>query len=163
MRDFRSSVLRLLGASFIALVTGSACAEAVAVCSDPVGQAYYHRTPLVSKKDSGFQQDKITGGLTTLQQLENGEYDILIVDTRKQVISFRQDGGNILLLRRGKNDATFLVIFPGMTIELYTFYTDADGIKRFDMLQSKGGDGMPIHKSSVMTGVCSEMNLDLIK
>lgn len=163
MTTTQPRVLGVLGAAVSFLVAGGAFAQAVANCSDPEGHAYYHHYPPVSKKESGFQKDKITGGLTTLQRLDNGDYDILIVDFRKQVISFRQDGGRIMLLRRGTNDATFLVTFPGMTIELYTFYTDADSVKRFDILQSKGGDGMPIHKSSVMTGTCSELDLHLVK
>ena len=49
-------------------------------------------------------------------------------------------GALVKLLRRGASDANFLVVFPGMTIEPYTFYMDADGARRFDILQSKGGD-----------------------
>ena len=68
-----------------------------------------------------------------------------------------------MLLRRGASDATFLAVFPETTIELYTFYTDADGVKRFDLMQSRGGDGMPNHKSSVMTGPCSQIDLEKVK
>lgn len=163
MRIAQCRVLGVLGAICSILIASNAFAQAVASCSDPEGHGYYHHQSAVSKKESGFQQERIRGGLTTLQRLDNGEYDILIVDIRKRVISFRQDGGTVMLLRRGTSDATFLVVFPGMTIELYTFYADAAGSRRFDILQSKGGDGMPIHKSSVMTGICSEMNLLLIK
>jgi hypothetical protein len=123
----------------------------------------FHNYSLVARDKSGFRKAAITGGLTTLQRLENGEYDILFVDVRKQIISYQQDGALVKLLRRGANDATFLVVFPGMTIELYTFYMDADGARRFDILQSKGGDQMPIHESTVMTGTCSQINLNLIK
>jgi len=51
---------------------------------------------------------------------------------------------------------------PGMVIILYTFYRETDGRERFDILQSKGGDGMPIHVSGVMTGSCSGLNLNLL-
>jgi len=103
-------------------------AQVIAKCGQLEGYANYQNRPPVPRSKSGFQKDEITGGLTTLQKLSNGEYDILIVDARKQVISFKQDGGKILLLRQGKSDSTFLAIFPGMAIELYTFYRDADGI-----------------------------------
>ena len=154
---------RLLLASYSAVAVGNASAQAVATCSDPEGHAYYHYAGLLSKSQSGFEKDKITAGLTTLQRLDNGEYDLLIVDIRKQVISYRNDGGRVILLRRGMNDATFLVIFPGKVIELYTFYVDSAGAKRFDLLQSKGGDAMTIHKSSLMTGVCSRLDLSAVK
>lgn len=152
-----------LGACCLSLSSGGAIAKVVAVCSDPGGHAYYHYSGLVSKQESGFAKDKITGGLTTFQRLENGEFDVLIVDVRKQVISYRNDGARVLLLRHGTNDATFLVVIPGKVIELYTLYIDSEGEKRFDLLQSKGGDGMPIHKSSVMTGRCSHIDLGAAK
>lgn len=137
-------------------------AQVVANCGQLEGYSHYPYRPPVPKNQSGFQKDRITGGVTTLQKLPNGEYDILIVDARKQLISYKQDGGKILLLRRGRSDSTFLINFPGMVIELYTFYRDSDGVSRFDVMSSKGGDRMPIHKSSVMTGQCSELNLHLI-
>lgn len=163
MTTAQHGVFGFIGASCAILLAGNAFAQAVATCSDPVGHAYYHHMPHVSKKESGFQQDKITGGLTTLQRLENGEYDILFVDIRKQIISSRQDGAKVLLLRRGKQDATFLAAYPGGAIEIYTFYSDAGNVSRYDILSSKGGDRSLVHKSAVMTGMCSEMNLQLIK
>jgi hypothetical protein len=135
----------------------------IASCSDLKGFSYYHHTGVVPRKESGFQEDKISSGLTTLQRLGNDEYDVLIVDARRQPISMRNDGGKILLLRKGTNDATFLVVFPGMVIELYTFYRDGDGKARYDLLSSKGGDGMPIHKSSVLSGTCQNLDLSLIR
>lgn len=146
-----------------ALATPLADAQVVATCSDPEGHAYYHHTGVVPKQKSGFSTDRITGGLTTLQRLENGEFDVLIVDSRKQVISYKNDGGRVVLLRKGSSDATFLAVFPGMVIELYTFYVDADGVKRYDFMQSKGGDHMPIHKSTLMSGTCSHLNLNAAK
>ena len=156
-------IFRLLGACCLVLAGSPAFSQVVATCSNPKGYAHYHYRPPVPKKKSGFQKDAITGGVTTLQRLENGEYDILIVDARKQTISYRKEGGKVMLLRRGASDATFLAVFPETTIELYTFYTDADGVKRFDLMQSRGGDGMPIHKSSVMTGPCSQIDLEKAK
>jgi hypothetical protein len=153
----------LLGAGISILITSNTFAQAVAICSDPGGQAFYHHMPMLPKTESGFQQDRITGGFTTLQRLENGKYDILITDARKQVISSRHDGARVLLLRRGKADATFLVAYPGGSIEIYTFYADAGNVRRFDLLSSKGGDRALVHKSSVMTGECSELNLQLVK
>jgi hypothetical protein len=142
---------------------GTSFAQTIASCSSPEGYAYYHHTDLVPKEKSGFEKDKITGGLTSLQQLSKGELDVLYVDTRKTIISSKQDGARIALLRRGSSDVTVLVWSPNASIELYTFYRDSAGNARFDILSSKGGDAMPIHKSAVMTGLCSELNLELLK
>lgn len=154
--------LLLLGASCLFLAAGSVRAQLIATCSGLEGHAYYHYSGLLSKQQSGFEKDRIPDGLTTLQKLGNGEFDILIVDTRKQVISYRNDGGKVVPLRRGTRDATFLVVFPGRVVEIYTIYTDSEGVKRIDLLQSKGGDDLPVHKSSILTGTCSVMNLHLL-
>lgn len=163
MTTTRRALLGALGITLMAFSRAGISAQPIATCSEAEGYAYYHHTLLVLKAKSGFEKDKIGGGLFTIQLLDNGEYDVLFVDVRKRIISFKQDGGFVQLVRKGASDATFLLIFPGMVIELYTIYVDASGAKKFDLLQSKGGDGMPVHKSSVMTGLCSEMNLQLLR
>ena len=140
-------------------------AQEITSCNDPKGYGYFHHHQggLMSKSESGWSEEKITGGITTLKKLSDGKYDMLIVDIRKKIISFREDGSEIVLLRKGVDDATFLHIYPDNVIELYTFWKDGEGKYRFDMLQSKGGSNLPIHKSSVMTGLCSTVKFDLIK
>jgi hypothetical protein len=137
-------------------------AQTIADCKNPEGYAYYHHQGIVPKKSSGFQDDKITGGITTIKKMANGKFDILIVDIRKKIISMVEDGGTVMLLRAGEKDATFLLYFPNMTIELYTIWIDSEGNHKFDILQSKGGDAMPVHKSSVLVGSCDSINFDLI-
>jgi hypothetical protein len=142
---------------------GTSISAEIASCRNLKGSSYFHYSGLAAKNQTGWQNDAITGGLTTLQRLEDGKYDIVIVDVRNKIISLRQDGGDVLLVRRGATDATFLHLNPGMTIEIYTFWTDRDGYHKFDLLQSKGGDGMLIHKSSVMIGDCDPINFELMK
>ena len=137
-------------------------ADTIVTCKNPAGYGNYHYAGIVSKEKSGFTDDKITGGLFTLVRVNKKEYDILFVDVRQTIISHMQDGGAVRLLRKGKDDATFLVFYPGMLIELYTFYRDASGSEHFDILQSKGGDKMHVHKSTLMTGNCSGLNLNLL-
>ena len=147
---------------FAILFSSTLFAQTIANCKNPEGFAYFHHAGIVPKKDSGFQKDKITGGLTSLVKLPDGKFDIVIVDIRKEIISMTQDGGRVALLRRGSKDATFLHFHPGMVTEIYTFWIDAEGKAKFDLLQSKGGDKMRIHKSSVMVGDCSSIDFDLI-
>jgi hypothetical protein len=137
-------------------------AQNIASCGPTSGYSNYHYSALIGKKDSGFSKDKISSGLTTLQKNANGEYDILMVDTRKKIISLVQDGGKIVLLRSGESDATFLHFYPGMVVELYTFWRDSEGRNHYDLIQSKGGDAMPIHKSSVLTGDCESIDFSKI-
>jgi len=159
----RKMILGVILTTFVAAIPVDAfSAETIVTCKNPAGHANYHYAGILQEKDRGFVEDKITGGITTLIKIKENEYDILFVDTREKIISTKSDGGRVVLLRKGKNDATFLLMHPGMVITLYTFYRESDGRERFDMLSSKGGDGMPIHKSSVMTGNCSGLNLNLL-
>ncbi len=136
--------------------------QSITTCGKTNGHSIYHFSGILPKKDSGFTKDEITSGKTTLQKMSDGSYDIYMVDARNKIISLVQDGGKVILLRKGKNDATFLHLYPGMVIELYSFYVDNDGISRYDLLQSKGGDGMLIHKSSVLSGLCDKILFNLI-
>ena len=147
---------------FIAFYSTLTFAQTITNCRNPTGYAYYNHSGVTSKKESGFQTDKITGGITSFVKLPDGKFDINIVDIRKQIISFTQDGGRVVLLRSGNSDATFLHFHQGMVIELYSFWLESDGKAKFSMIQSKGGDNMPIHKSSVLVGDCDAINFSLI-
>ena len=137
-------------------------AQAITSCKNPEGYAYFHYSGRVSKAESGFTKDKITGGMVTLQKISENKYDILFVDIYKEIISAVGDGGNVVLLRRGKTDATFMHSHPGRVIELFTFWIDTGGLAKYDLIQSKGGDLMPIHKAAILVGTCGPINFMLI-
>lgn len=134
----------------------------IATCTGLSGQSFFHGGGLVPKKSQGWAKDGIKEGRTTFKRLKDGKYDILMIDAMQTLYSLRQDGGEVILLRKGSTDATFLHVHPGMVIEIYTLWKDIDGVGRFDLLSSKGGDGMSIHKSSVMTGLCNEIDFNVI-
>ncbi len=140
-----------------------AFAEDITTCKNPTGMAYYHHANIIRKKDSGWGKDKISDGRLTLKKISDGEYDILIYDATKTLFSLKQDGGQIILMRSGENDATFLHFYPGRVIELYTFWKDLSGKFKYDLIQSKGGDLTLVHKSSVLIGSCTEINFEVIK
>lgn len=123
----------------------------------------YHYQGVIKKSDSGFKKDEIPSGLVTLQKTANGNFDILLVDSRKKIISLAQDGGEIVLLRKGSKDATFMHYHVGMVIELYTFWIDNDNKLHYDIIQSKGGDGMLVHKSAVLSGRCDAFDFGLLE
>jgi hypothetical protein len=152
-------IILLLGSVFFTSLTH---AQAITSCKNPEGYSYHHYSGQVPKANSGFTKDKVTGGMVTLQKVGEKKYDILFVDANKEIISAVGDGGNVVLLRRGKADATFMHSYPGKVIELHTFWIDSDGLAKYDLLQSKGGDLMQIHKSSIMVGTCGAINFSLI-
>jgi hypothetical protein len=154
--------IAILLASFVLSPAFANTTVDIATCTDLTGSAFYHGAALLERKDQGWTKDEIKGGRTTFKKQKDGKYDILILDAMKTLYSVRQDGGEVILLRRGKKDATFLHVHPGMVVEIYTLWKDLDGVNRFDLLSSKGGDGMLIHKSSVMVGLCNDINFAVI-
>tara|TARA_B100000945_G_C20004774_1_gene422664 strand:- start:225 stop:503 length:279 start_codon:yes stop_codon:yes gene_type:complete len=86
----------------------------------------------------------------------------LILDARKELISFRQDGASVTLLRKGAKDATFLFYAPGAAMSLFSFWEDYEGNYKMERLSSKGGDRLPIHSSSLMIGDYKPINFSLL-
>lgn len=140
----------------------SAHASDIASCSDPSGKGYFPEIGLVAKKDSGWSDEKITGGITKVAKLAENEYDVLFVDTRKEIVSARRDGGRVLLLNRGKNAFSLLVVYPGTTAEVYTFLKSNSGQLEYIQTLSRAGDAVLITKASVMRGTCSYIRFDAL-
>ncbi len=133
----------------------------IASCSNPQGKAYYYEYGLVSKKDSGWVDDeKISSGITKLTKTGENTYDILFVDTRNQMISSTEDSGKVLMVSGGKNIASFIIIYPGATTEIYTFLKNNSGVNEYIHITSRGSDAMLINKASLMRGECDYINFD---
>ncbi|MYM36419.1 hypothetical protein GTP38_18995 [Duganella sp. FT94W] len=126
----------------------------IASCSNPTGTGYYPETGIITAKDSGWTDEKITGGITKLIKINDKEYDILFVDVRKEIISARSDGGYVILLNRGKSAVSVLVVYPGKTAETYTFLQANSGKFEYIQTLSRAGDGVLITKATVMRGDC---------
>lgn len=138
----------------------SAQAADIAACSDPSGKGYFPETGIVKKADSGWADEKISGGITKLTKVGENEYDILFVDIRKDIISARADGGTVIPLSRGEKSISVLVVYPGKTAEVYTFLENASGGLEYLYTLSRSGDGVLITKASVMQGTCSYIAFD---
>lgn len=150
--------MRLAVYAFTLAASTAAQATDIASCSDPEGHAYFPEIGIVGKKDSGWSVDKITGGITKLVKLSEGEFDILFVDATKDIISAKGDGATIIPLNRGESVFSVLVVYPGKTAEIYTFLQDTSGKLEFLQTTSRAGDGVPITKAGVMRGTCSYIN-----
>lgn len=133
----------------------------IASCSSPTGKGYYFEYGLVDKKNAGWvDNEKISTGITKLIKTGENEYDILFVDTRKQIISSKEDGGSVLMVSRGKNIASFLVIYPGKTTEIYTFLKNNSGVNEYINITSRASDAILINKASLMRGTCDYIDFD---
>lgn len=138
----------------------SAQAADIASCSDPSGKGYFPETGIVKKADSGWADEKISGGITKLTKVGEHEYDILFVDIRKDIISARGDGATVIPLSRGEKSFSVLVVYPGKTAEAYTFLKNASGELEYLYTLNRAGDGALITKASVMQGTCSYIAFD---
>ncbi|MEB1548863.1 hypothetical protein VDQ94_08115 [Xanthomonas campestris pv. campestris] len=147
-------------AALIALST-PVCAAEIASCSNPAGKGYYAETGIITAKDSGWNDERITGGLTKLSR-QGDEYDLIYVDVRQEIVSAREEGAQVMLLSRGISSASVLVVYPGKTAEVYTFLKTLSGKLEYIHTLSRAGDEVLITKASVMRGDCRYINFDAI-
>ena len=134
----------------------------IANCSNPSGYAYYPDMGLFDKKLSGWTKDKISNGITKATKNQKGEYDIIFVDVTKNIISSREDGGEVLLLNKGKSSFSLLVVYPGKTAEIYSFIKNNSGLLEYIHITSRAGDLISTVKSTVMQGECSFIDFSKI-
>lgn len=126
---------------------------------NPQGKAYFPYVGLVSKKDSGWHNDGIKNGVFEVV-VSNGNLDIRYVDAAKRIKSSLADGGQVTILNKGENEISVLVYYPKTSIEIYTFYIDTDGNKKFTLTQMRGGENTMVTKASILTGSCNFIYFD---
>lgn len=145
-----------------ALLCSSAQAGTIAACGPQKGQSYFPAAGLVSKSDSGWQTDQISGGATTLTLSDKGDFDVLFKDSRGTITSATGDGGKVVLLRLSHLEVTVLVYYPegAQAAEIYSFVRESDGSAKMLQLASKGLS-VPgsIAKAGVYVADCSALNL----
>jgi hypothetical protein len=139
-----------------------AISQNITTCRAPEGYSYYHYQGATPKDRSGFTEDKLSRGVFTIKKIDSETFDILYLDARNTVTSSLADGALIRLLRRGKSDATFITIYSGSAIDLYTIWVDNDSRSKFDLILSRGGDSTLLHKSGVLVGDCDPIDFSLL-
>lgn len=140
-----------------------AFSQTIADCKNPEGFSYYHYN-VDGKIQSEFVKDGISNGIISIIRTGSNAYDLVVVDIRKKLISMVQTGGSFFVVRKGSFDATFLLVFPGKSVEIFTLWSDGKGNNKLDMLESKGGDinSNITHKSALLIAKCNFINFDLI-
>lgn len=146
--------------SIAVIATGSqAAAGTIAACGPQKGHAYYPAAGLVKKGQDGWDEDQMSTGATTLTQNNKGELDVLFKDSRGEIVSSRDDGGQVIPLRMSKNEITVLVAYSegAQAAEIYSFVREADGSAKMLQLSSKGVAMIP--KAGVYVADCTTLNL----
>lgn len=147
--------LRTLAAAAAAFVACSpaAASELLASCGAVAGHAYYPNNGVIQEKHTGWTEDRISSGNTTLVRRDDGTLDLLFTDSTGASISARGDGGEVLLLRQAGSEAAVIVAYPRV-LELYHYVREPSGRLVVMHLQTKTGT---ISKGALMVGTCSAL------
>lgn len=144
------------------LATSSAHAATLAACGPQKGHAYFPAAGAVPEGEDGWTEDQVSAGSTTLTMSDNGELDILFKDSRDEIVSSRNDGGRVILLRKSSNEMAVLVAYPegAQAAEIYAFVRQTDGKAKMLLLSSKGLTApVAIPKAGVYVADCSTLAL----
>ena len=155
-------MFRLTGIVLLALFAASIHAQEITTCRNPSGKSFFHYSGIVGKAQSGWTDDKITGGVVTLVKGRDNKFDMLYLDVRGKPISMMQDGADIRLLRLSPDTITLLAYYQGNTTEIYSFFSEKDGKNRYTVLTNKTGGGVYLPKSSLLVGECEPIRFDLL-
>ena len=119
-------------------------------CGESKGYAYFFEGGLVDKKNSGFSEDGINGGLTSLT-LNDNNGDVLFKDATGILKSASSQGAVVLTLNAGENGINWVVIFPDGAIEIYSL-----NISSMKMVSYRNTVGNAlVAKNSLMVSNCS--------
>ena len=150
MKNFMYALMLLMP------ISSAAFAETkITSCQSYAGYGYYPFVNPISKNNSGWKEDKTTGGKTSLVMQESGKYDVIFADSMRPRVSATEDGGTVVLLRKSPKDIAVLVNYL-MVAEIYTFWKTDDGQLQYSLVQSKGGT---ISKTGAYVGTCDLINL----
>lgn len=155
--------MKLFKLAFICLLPLTANAKDIAECSNPSGRTYFPHVGMVPAQKAGWGDDTIKGGITKVTVNEKGEYDVLFVDASKSIISSTEDGGKVVLFAKGSQSFGLLILYPGKTVETYTFFKTNSGKLEYTNTTTRAGDELPLLKTSLMRGACSFINLENVK
>tara|TARA_B100000963_G_C22368839_1_gene554925 strand:- start:172 stop:630 length:459 start_codon:yes stop_codon:yes gene_type:complete len=102
------------------LISSNVYAETLLTCDAPKGKGYYYQGPIISKKLAGWSDDGISKGSFSLIKNKD-KFDILYKDASGSLVSSTADGGYVVPLGNNMKNYSFLVSYPNVTAELFTF------------------------------------------
>jgi hypothetical protein len=115
----------------------------------------------VPAEKSGWTKNFLSGGKTTLSLSDDGNFDILYVDSTLNISSARADGATVDPIRFGDDEITVTVNYPGQTFEIYSFTRVGGGVLRLTYLQSRGA-AAGFNNGTLMIATCSRIDIELI-
>ena len=120
-------------------------------CGESKGYSYYFESGVVDKKNSGFSDDGITGGLISLTLDDKNKGDVLSKDATGVLKSATSQGAVVTVLDASENGVNWVVIYPDGTLEVYSL-----NISSMKMASYRNTVGNPlIAKNSLFISDCS--------
>lgn len=150
--------MKYILALFILFVPVFGFSKTLATCTTQTEHAYYANIGIIQAPSAGW---KISSdpGTVTLNQLSEGDYDILFIDATKEIHSAKENGAQIKLLWKNIVSMAFSAFYPNQGIEIYHFMKENTGKYLLTILTTKEGDTL-FYKSSLENGTCSFVSLD---
>ena len=140
-----------IAAIFYLLPISSASAEVLIKCGASEGQVFFIEGPYIAKKDSGWTEDTIDSGSTSVVVVDE-EFDVIFSDATGNVVSARAAGANVVLLGTNEETGSFSILtnYFGVPVEVYTYYAQTKQL--FVFAQKYGA---PISLSRTLVSNCS--------
>jgi hypothetical protein len=143
-------------------VSNLVAAEQIASCGSSKGYTFFNdKYPLFNTKQ-GFNLDGIDG-YVILESLPDNKFDIKFKDIRGLEISALSSGAEIKLLRFTKDNIAIEVLYPNTEIEIYNFFVDKKGKKKYTVLKNKANKSISqspyaANSSALFSGSCELFN-----
>lgn len=142
---------RICLAFALAVVAFTANAEIVATCGASEGRSYYIPGGLVTAKDAGWADEKISKG--SFQLLRSGdEYDIVFTDSTGGTLSSKGDGATTTGFYDQAGNLVVIVMYPESLIETWVFWLSVKTERVATYSQAR--HHAPIRKHSLLRATC---------
>ena len=144
MRKYFISILLLL--SFAASAEGFTIS-----CGASKGYSYFFEGGLVGKDKEGFIDDGISNGKISLTVDEEGNPDVLTLDSTGSLKSATSQGGKVFMPSTSDNGANWVIQYGDGTLEVYSYSITSNKVAIY-----RNTVGSLFPKNSLFISDCSQ-------
>jgi hypothetical protein len=138
-------------------------AQEVATCKDPEGWAYVVQGSNIPPGKAGWQRERLSRSVFTIQKTGPHEFDVLYLDEKQKMQSSKDQGAKVFYLGGDDAAASFLVAYDYGTAFVYSLFTESGGQVKLSILTSQTGKRFPVGRQGVMVGNCERWNFGVMR
>jgi len=144
-----------VGALMGSFVPVASHAADIARCGASEGYGYFPKIGFAASDQSAgeWTEDRISNGRFTVTLSDANEFDILVLDATGGIYSSRSSGAVIRMIGKTDEALALIAIYPGTSIETYTFVRNVDGDAEVMWTANKYGTLIP--KAGSYRAACS--------